>query len=76
MIDISLEKNRNLYENYQDCLNFLKLVKINPKFYRPAEVDHLLGNSKKAREELGWKPEHTFDDLVKKMTWYDINSIS
>jgi len=58
MIDISLEKNRNLYEN------------------RPAEVDHLLGNSKKAREELGWKPEHTFDDLVKKMTWYDINSIS
>ena len=52
------------------------LVKINPKFYRPAEVDHLLGNSKKAREELGWKPEHTFDDLVKKMTWYDINFIS
>jgi GDPmannose 4,6-dehydratase len=43
------------------------LVQINPKFYRPAEVELLLGDSTKARQELGWKPQSTFDDLVKKM---------
>ncbi len=39
------------------------LVKINPKFYRPAEVDLLLGDSTKARRELGWKPETSFEQL-------------
>ena len=43
------------------------LVKINPKFYRPAEVDLLLGDSTKARTVLGWKPQYTFDQLVEEM---------
>ena len=51
------------------------LVKINPKFYRPAEVDLLLGDSSKARKELGWKPETSFEQLVDKMVKNDLKQI-
>jgi GDPmannose 4,6-dehydratase len=50
------------------------LVQVNPKFYRPAEVDLLLGNSNKARQELGWVPKISFDNLIKKMVIYDIEN--
>lgn len=50
----------------------LKLVQIDEKFYRPAEVDLLLGDSTKAREELGWKPKSSFKQLVDKMIFHDI----
>ena len=50
----------------------LKLVEIDEKFYRPAEVDLLLGDSKKARDEIGWKPKISFEQLVKKMVKNDI----
>lgn len=43
------------------------IVVVDKKYIRPAEVDRLLGDSSKARKELGWSPEHTFDDLVKDM---------
>lgn len=43
------------------------LVKINSQFYRPAEVDLLLGNPQKARKELGWSPEFSFENLIKEM---------
>ena len=48
------------------------LVKINPSFYRPAEVDLLLGNSNKARMELNWAPKISFDKLIEKMVISDI----
>ena len=48
------------------------LVQINPKFYRPAEVDLLLGNSSKARQDLKWLPKISFDKLVEKMVTWDI----
>lgn len=51
------------------------LVKVNPKFYRPAEVDILRGNSNAIRTELGWKPKFTFNDLVKKMIEWDLRSM-
>jgi len=51
------------------------LLKINPKFYRPAEVDLLLGNSNKARKELNWIPQNTFDMLIQKMVQNDLNQI-
>lgn len=50
------------------------LVKINPKFYRPAEVELLHGDSTLAREELGWKPEITFPELIKAMVKNDIEN--
>jgi GDPmannose 4,6-dehydratase len=48
------------------------LVKINPKFYRPAEVDLLLGNSNLARTELKWNPKTSFEHLVEKMVKNDL----
>ena len=48
------------------------LVKINPKFYRPAEVDVLHGDNSLAKQELGWNAEHTFEDLVKGMVKNDV----
>lgn len=50
------------------------LVRINPDFYRPAEVDLLLGDSTPIREELGWKPKISFDKLVESMVLYDIEN--
>jgi len=50
------------------------LVKINPKFYRPAEVEILFGNSDRARRELDWKPKISFDKLVEKMVKFDIDN--
>lgn len=43
------------------------VVKINPKYFRPAEVDILLGDATKAHNELGWEPEYDFVSLVKDM---------
>ncbi len=43
------------------------VVKIDPKYYRPTEVDFLLGNPSKAKKELGWKPEYDLKGLVKDM---------
>ncbi|EKE01964.1 MAG: hypothetical protein ACD_21C00014G0005 [uncultured bacterium] len=40
------------------------VLEIAPEYFRPTEVDSLLGDASKAREKLGWKPEHSFDDLV------------
>jgi len=43
------------------------IVRVDPKYFRPAEVESLLGDSTLAREELGWKPKYTFDKLVEEM---------
>ncbi|KAK7114856.1 GDP-mannose 4,6 dehydratase-like [Littorina saxatilis] len=48
------------------------LVRINPKFYRPTEVELLLGDCTKAQTQLGWKRKYTFDSLVKEMVESDI----
>jgi GDPmannose 4,6-dehydratase len=40
---------------------------VSEKYFRPAEVDELLGDNTKARTELGWAPKYSFDDLVKEM---------
>jgi len=52
----------------------LEIIRINPKFYRPAEVDLLLGDSTEARNELGWKPKISFDNLIEKMVKSDIEN--
>jgi GDPmannose 4,6-dehydratase len=43
------------------------IIAVDPKYYRPTEVETLLGDSTKAKEEIGWEPEISFDDLVKEM---------
>ena len=48
------------------------LVKVNPEFYRPAEVDSLVGDCTKAKETLGWKHNYSFTQLVEEMCKYDL----
>ena len=48
-------------------------VYIDPEFFRPAEVDYLLGDPSKARTKLGWEPEIKFEELAELMTEADIN---
>ncbi len=50
-----------------------QLVSINPKFYRPAEVDLLIGNPQKAKEILGWEPTTTLEQLCEMMVVADIS---
>src|SRR5437016_1080185 len=53
-------------------LDWKKHVVVDPQFYRPAEVDLLLGNPAKAQERLGWKPELPFAQLVTRMVDEDL----
>ncbi len=48
------------------------VVSVDPKYFRPAEVETLLGDATKAREKLGWTPKITFDQLVKEMALADL----
>jgi len=53
-------------------LNYEDHVEIDPRYYRPAEVDLLLGDSTKADEQLGWKPLTSFDQIVEMMVKKDL----
>ncbi|SFU69142.1 GDPmannose 4,6-dehydratase [Nitrosomonas eutropha] len=52
------------------------VVRVNPKFYRPAEVDLLIGNPAKAKEKLGWEPETTLEQLCTMMVEADAKRIN
>ena len=43
------------------------VVRVDPRYFRPAEVQTLLGDSSKARSVLGWQPKHSFENLVEDM---------
>ena len=47
------------------------VIKIDPRYFRPTEVDFLLGESNKAKEELGWIPKTTLEELIKEMIEFD-----
>ncbi len=48
------------------------VVSVDPAYHRPTEVDFLVGDASKAWEKLGWRPEHTLEDLVKEMVAADM----
>lgn len=48
------------------------IVKVDPQYYRPTEVDLLIGDATKAREKLGWKPKYSLSDMVKEMVASDL----
>ena len=48
------------------------LVRVDPKYYRPAEVEFLHGDPSLAKRALGWKPTYSFDDLISEMVLYDM----
>jgi GDPmannose 4,6-dehydratase len=52
-------------------LDWSEYVKIDPRYFRPAEVDHLIGDYSKAREKLGWEPAVRFEELVRMMVDHD-----
>lgn len=49
-----------------------KVVAIDPSYYRPTEVDLLIGDATKAKEKLGWKPKYTLAEMVKEMMAHDV----
>jgi len=65
---------RELLEEAFECLdlNWEDHVDIDERFFRPAEVDKLIGDASKAREKLGWKPKVTFKELVRLMVDADM----
>jgi GDPmannose 4,6-dehydratase len=57
-------------------LDWKKYVKLDPKLIRPAEVDHLIGNSTKARTQLNWKPAVDFKGLIEMMVDADVDRLA
>ncbi|MBI2038633.1 MAG: GDP-mannose 4,6-dehydratase [Candidatus Nealsonbacteria bacterium] len=55
--------------------NWKKYVEIDPQYYRPAEVNILVADTRKAKKILKWQPKTKFKDLVKIMVWADINNV-
>jgi len=49
------------------------IVKVDPRYFRPAEVETLLGDPTKAKEKLGWVPEITLDQMIEEMVAYDLD---
>lgn len=72
-VDIELEfKGAGEQEVGVDKITGKTLVKVNPKFYRPAEVELLIGDPEKAKNELGWEPKTTLEELCKMMVEADL----
>ncbi|WP_421077856.1 GDP-mannose 4,6-dehydratase [Methanothermococcus sp. Ax23] len=73
-IDIEWE-GEGVNEVGKDANTGKVLVKVNPEFFRPAEVDILIGDYSKAKKELGWEPKVKFKELVKMMVEKDLERI-
>jgi GDPmannose 4,6-dehydratase len=56
-------------------LNYQDYVRVDERFYRPAEVDLLIGNPSKAKAVLGWEPTYSFEQLVKEMVHEDLAAL-
>jgi GDPmannose 4,6-dehydratase len=65
-------RGKGVAEEGIDTTTGKAVVKIDPRYFRPAEVEQLLGNPGKAKRQLGWTPEVTFEKLVKIMTDGDL----
>ena len=73
LLEMRLEwRGRGAEERGVDARSGRAVIKIDPRYFRPAEVDTLLGDASKARQCLGWKPEHSFEQLVQEMIAEDL----
>ena len=61
-----------MHEKGIDCDNSRCLIEVDPRYFRPTEVETLLGDATKAREHLGWRPEISFKSLVEEMVQEDL----
>ena len=66
-------KGKGLKEEGINPLTGEVYIKIDPYYFRPTEVDLLIGDATKAAVELNWKPEHTFEDLVEDMVNFELS---
>ena len=72
-VDIELEfRGAGIDEQGIDRKSGKTLLRINPRFYRPAEVDLLIGNPAKAKSKLGWEPRTTLEELCRMMVEADL----
>ncbi|GAB3371512.1 GDP-mannose 4,6-dehydratase [Azotobacter armeniacus] len=72
-VDIDLEwKGEGEHEQGIDTATGKVIVAVNPKFYRPAEVDMLIGNPAKAKEKLDWEPKTSLEELCRMMVQADL----
>ena len=72
-VDINIEwQGKDEQEIAVDTATGKTLVQVNPKFYRPAEVELLIGNPAKAKKDLGWEPTTTLEQLCKMMVDADL----
>jgi GDPmannose 4,6-dehydratase len=73
-INISWE-GEGINEKGIDTASGKTIVSINPEFYRPAEVELLIGSPEKAKKELGWEPKTTLEELCRMMLEADIERV-
>jgi len=57
-------------------LDYREFVKIDERYYRPAEVDLLIGDASKARNAIGWEPTYSFAELIKEMVASDLATLT
>ena len=69
-------RGAGLAEQGLDAADGRVLVEIDPRYFRPTEVDHLQGDARKARTKLGWRPKTSFEDLVREMVEADRAAIA
>lgn len=69
-------EGRGETETAWDCASGRQVMKVNPKFYRPAEVDMLIGDATKARETLGWAPKVHIRELAEMMAKADYDALA
>ena len=53
---------------------FREIIKVDPRYFRPTEVETLLGDASKARKKLGWRPKISFQQLVNEMVKEDLDN--
>jgi GDPmannose 4,6-dehydratase len=68
-------RGKGLEEQGIDRKSGRHVVSVDPQFFRPAEVDRLIGNPAKAEKELGWSRSYSFDDLVAEMVEADLRRV-
>jgi GDPmannose 4,6-dehydratase len=72
-LDIRIRwEGKGLEEKGLDAATGKPIVAIDPRYFRPAEVDTLLGDPSKARRQLGWEPRISFEELVTEMVTADL----
>ena len=67
-------RGKALEEHAIDKATAKTVVRVDPRYFRPTEVETLLGDPSKAKRELGWTPRTSFDELVKEMVEADLKA--